>query len=135
MDKIIAVDFDGTIVENKFPEIGEIKQNHVLGLSMIEILKHMQECGMKLILWTCRTGKLLDEAVNFCKEQGLIFDAVNDDLESQKEIWGDKLEEWKNSGKARKVYAHFYLDDRALPPDILFKKLIKGVLDDLSSGH
>lgn len=132
MDKIIAVDFDGTIVENKFPKIGEVRKT--FGVSVIEFLVSMQNQGVKLILWTCRTGETLDEAINFCKERGLVFDAVNDDLESQKEIWGEKLEEWKKSGKARKVYADMYLDDRAMSLEAFSYEIKKAILnDDLSS--
>jgi len=66
----VAVDFDGTIVENKFPAIGKPM------LFAFETLKAMQQKGMLLILWTVRKGKELDEAVAFCRENGVEFYAV-----------------------------------------------------------
>ena len=68
---IIAVDFDGTIVEHKYPEIGKEKP------FAIETLKLLQQEGNRLILWTSREGELLDAAVAFCHERGLDFYAVN----------------------------------------------------------
>ena len=62
--KIIAVDFDGTLVENKWPEIGApIEKN-------IAKVKAEQEAGAKIILWTNRVGEPLEKALSFCKEQG-----------------------------------------------------------------
>jgi hydroxymethylpyrimidine pyrophosphatase-like HAD family hydrolase len=93
---IIAVDFDGTIVEHKFPEIGkEIP-------FAIETLKLIQQKGHKLILWTYRSGKELEEAVKFCENKGLYFHAVNNDFEG---------EEFDNT-YSRKIYADMYIDDR-----------------------
>ncbi|HOS84413.1 MAG TPA: hypothetical protein PK199_05800, partial [Bacteroidales bacterium] len=60
----IAVDFDGTIVEHKYPEIGEIK------LFAFETLRELQKQGHQLILWTYRYGKELDDAVAFCRKHG-----------------------------------------------------------------
>lgn len=67
----IAVDFDGTIVEHKYPEIGEELPFAVDTLKMLIADRH------KLILWTVREGKLLDDAVNWCRERGVEFYAVN----------------------------------------------------------
>lgn len=72
--KIIAVDFDGTLCENKWPEIGAANDE------LIEYLKKRQASGDKIILWTCRVGELLQQAVRFCYNRGLIFDAVNENL-------------------------------------------------------
>ena len=69
---IIAVDFDGTIVEHKYPEIGRERP------FAIDTLKLLQAEGNRLILWTSREGKLLEEAVAFCHDRGLDFYAVND---------------------------------------------------------
>src|SRR5262245_59896970 len=69
--KIIAVDFDGTIVEHKYPAIGKEM------LFAFATLKALQLKGHKLILWTIRTGELLQEAVDFCKANGVEFYAVN----------------------------------------------------------
>jgi hypothetical protein len=93
---IIAVDFDGTIVEHKFPEIGkEIPY-------AIETLKLIQKKGHKLILWTYRSGEELKAAVEFCEKRGLYFHAVNNDFEG---------EEFDNT-YSRKIYADMYIDDR-----------------------
>jgi hydroxymethylpyrimidine pyrophosphatase-like HAD family hydrolase len=95
---IIAVDFDGTIVKHKYPSIGkEIP-------FAIKTLKLLQEKGHKLILWTYRSGKELDEAVKFCEKRGLTFYAVNNDFEG---------EEFDNT-YSRKIYADIYIDDRNL---------------------
>ena len=67
---IIAVDFDGTLCENKWPEIGMPNEE------LIEYLKKRQANGEKLILWTNRVGNRLDEAVKWSAEKGLVFDAV-----------------------------------------------------------
>jgi len=95
---IIAVDFDGTIVQHKYPKIGKEKP------FAIKTLKLIQGKGHQLILWTYRSGKELDEAVKFCEERGLIFHAVNNNLHEE--------ELYHNS--SRKVYADIYIDDRNL---------------------
>ena len=68
---IIAIDFDGTIVEDAYPKIGKPL------LFSIETIKKLQSEGHRLILWTYRTGKRLKEAVEFCKKEGIEFYAVN----------------------------------------------------------
>lgn len=102
---IIAVDFDGTIAADCFPEIGEPM------LFAVESLKALKNQGNKLILWTCRTDlperKYLTEAVEFCRELGIEFDAVNDNVQDAPFI---------DKGNCRKVYADFYIDDKALQP-------------------
>ena len=94
---IIAIDFDGTLVGDKFPEIGE---PNTLLIELAQIWRHM---GAKLVLWTCRHGKVLDEAVAFCKEQGLEFDSVNTNIPEVQMMYGTDT---------RKVYADIYLDDK-----------------------
>lgn len=95
---ILAVDFDGTLVENKFPSIG--KPDYIIS----GMVKTYQNMGWKIILWTCRTGQTLQEAVDFCKEQlDLEFDAVNDNLPEVQQYFGEST---------RKVFANMYLDDR-----------------------
>jgi hypothetical protein len=96
--KIICIDFDGTIVEHAFPRIGK-----PLPLA-IEVIKELKEAGFKLILWTCREGKYLDEAVLFCIGYGLEFDGIN---ETPPEL------EFRPEG-GRKAYADYYIDDRNL---------------------
>ena len=99
--KVIAVDFDGTLAKSQYPSIGE--PNHLL----IAALKEAKKNGAKIILWTCRSGKELEEAVLWSRMQGLKFDAINDDLPEVKERFGDT---------SKKIFAHYYIDDRALRP-------------------
>lgn len=102
---IAAVDFDGLLVENKFPEIGKIRQ------CMFDAIKSLQERGWKIILWSCRTEDMLSEAVAFCTNHGLLPDAVNENIEEVKEYFG---------GDTRKVFANIYLDDRNAQYDSFF---------------
>ena len=96
---IIAVDFDGTIVEHKYPAIGrEIP-------FAIETLKKLRGDRHKLILWSVREGKLLQEAVDFCRERGLEFYAVNKDYPE---------EEQEHKHYSRKLKADLFIDDRNL---------------------
>jgi hypothetical protein len=92
----IAVDFDGTIVEDSYPSIGKPR------LFAFDTLKKLQEKGHRLILWTYRHGRALDEAVAFCKENGINFYAVNKSF--PEEIFDDKY--------SRKVNADLFIDDR-----------------------
>jgi len=97
--KIIAVDADGTLCEDKYPEIGEPRQ-HIID----RLIQHKQDGG-KVILWTCRNKEHSDEIVEWAKGLGLEFDAVNDDLPEVKETDFGK-------SKSAKVYADIYLDDK-----------------------
>jgi hydroxymethylpyrimidine pyrophosphatase-like HAD family hydrolase len=93
---IIAVDFDGTIVEDEYPDIGKPR------IFAFETLKKLQENGHRLILWTYRSGIRLNEAVAFCKKNGIEFYAVNKSFE----------EEQFDYSKSRKIYADLFIDDR-----------------------
>jgi len=95
----IAVDFDGTIVEHRYPKIGKEKP------FAIDTLRRLQSEGHKLILWSVREGERLNEAVEFCRERGLEFYAVNSDFPNAA---------WSGSGVSRKVKADVYIDDRNL---------------------
>ena len=75
---IIAVDFDGTIVIDRYPDIG----NEIP--FAVETLKLLQQERHRLILWSVREGKLLDEAVAWCRERGVEFYAVNKEYPEQK---------------------------------------------------
>ena len=92
MNKIIAVDFDGTLVENKYPEIGKPLRGFTDDTLFNELIT-LRKRGVKVILWTCRLGKELENAVNFCKSMGLEFDAINDDVEEVKEKF-ESYKEW-----------------------------------------
>lgn len=102
MRKVIAVDFDGCLCDNKWPQIGPPNMN-VINAALME-----QAQGAALILWTCRTGKLLEAAVEFCKQYGLYFDAVNENLPERITEYG---------GDCRKISADEYWDDRAVLRD------------------
>lgn len=93
----IAVDFDGTIVEHHYPEIGKERP------FAVATLKQLIKDGHKLILWTVREGKLLDEAVEWCKSRGITFYAVNQDY--------DEDEKDKNPYFSRKIKAQMFIDD------------------------
>ena len=97
--KIIAVDFDGTIVEDRYPEIGKPQ------LFAFETLLKLQEEGHRLILWTYRVNEKLDAAVAFCREKGLEFYAVNESYP------GENPADPENS---RKIHADLFIDDRNL---------------------
>jgi len=94
---IICVDFDGTLCKHKFPAIGKADKE------LIQKLINHRKNGDKLILWTCRDGKVLDEAVEWCKKLGLEFDTINDDLQEIKDSF---------IYKSQKVYGDIYIDDR-----------------------
>ena len=93
----IAVDFDGTIVEHKYPEIGKPL------LFAFETLKELQKQKHELILWTYRAGKELDEAVEFCSKNGIEFYAINKNFPE---------EEFDEQTISRKINADVYIDDR-----------------------
>lgn len=96
---IIAVDFDGTIVEHRYPRIGQEVPFAVDTLKMLQQEKH------RLILWSVREGELLDEAVEWCRAKGLEFYAVNKDYPE---------EEADHKGFSRKIKADLFIDDRNL---------------------
>ena len=100
----IAVDFDGTIVENRYPEIGDDSHyTHTLGRGT-ETLKMLIKDRHRLILWTCREGRLLDDAINWCKERGVEFWAINKDFPEE--------DITKNHQFSRKIKADLFIDDR-----------------------
>jgi len=94
----IAVDFDGTIVEHEYPKIGKEK------LFAFRTLKELEKQGVRLILWTFRTGKELEEAVEYCRNNGIEFYAVNRNYP----------EEVVDETVSRKIDADIYIDDKNL---------------------
>ena len=92
---IIAVDFDGTCVTHKYPEIGE-------DIGAVPVLKELTERGAQLILWTMRSGNSLDSAVEWFRANGIPLAGVNHNRTQHT---------WTSSPKA---YAHLYIDDAAL---------------------
>lgn len=93
---IIAVDFDGTIVDHMFPIIGPER------LNAFYFLRKLKEEGHKLILWTCREGVYLQHAIDYCEHNGVTFDAVNDNVKGI------------NFETSRKIYYDLLVDDRNL---------------------
>lgn len=102
---ILAIDFDGTIVADRFPEIGEPL------FGVVESLLKLREHGDKLILYTCREDtaerNYLSEAVDFCRQLGVEFDAINTNVPDSP---------YAHMGNSRKPYADFYIDDKAIQP-------------------
>ena len=103
--KFIAVDFDGTLNESAFPEIGEVKEIH---LEVHDAIRKLKEEGNTMILWTCREDdperSYLTEAIEWCKKYGLEFDYVNENPASP---FGDTK---------RKIYEDIYIDDKSINP-------------------
>jgi hypothetical protein len=95
---IFAVDFDGTIVEHRYPDIGPERCDALI------TLKHLQQAGHQIIIWTCRTGEDLAEVVQWCKKNDFKPDAYNCNPDS---IPGFGVP---------KVLADVYIDDRNFPP-------------------
>ncbi len=100
MRKVIAVDFDGTLCTKNWPKIG--KPNSKLISQLIEERKK----GTAVILFTCREKKLLKEAVDWCREQGLEFDEINRNIR-------ERVQTYRTD--SRKISADIYIDDRAAP--------------------
>ena len=99
-NKIIAVDFDGTLCEDAWPGIGAPRQ------AVIDYVREQQRQGARLILWTNRTGEKLNEAALWCVNHGINFEAINENLPDMVEYFGNDC---------RKVFANEYIDDRAIP--------------------
>ena len=95
---IIAIDFDGTIVEDRYPEIGNERPFAIDTLKMLIQEQH------RLILWTVREGKELEEAVDWCRQRGVEFYAVNKDFPEENEEL--------NRSFSRKIKADIFIDDR-----------------------
>ena len=93
---LIAIDFDGTIVEDRYPDIGKPM------MFAFETIQRLQSDGHRLILWTYRTGKPLQEAIDFCKKHGVEFYAINKNYP----------EEEFDPNTPRKLKADIFIDDR-----------------------
>lgn len=102
--KILAVDFDDTIVvsrdNNEKHEVEIVSPKR----DVVEFVKKFKALGGSVILNTCRHGVSLDKAVMYCKDLGIEFDKINENLDNEVEKWGD----------CRKIFAHYYLDDKAM---------------------
>jgi len=109
----IAIDFDGTIVENRYPGIGKPKS------FAFQTMKKLEEQGFTLILWTYRSGEKLQEAVDFCKENGIEFYAVNKSYPE---------EEYTND-ISRKIQADIFIDDRNIGGFLGWGKVYQLLMD------
>ena len=96
----IAVDFDGTIVKHRYPDIGEEIP------FAVDTLKALQQRHHKLILWSVREGELLDEAVEWCRKRGLEFYAINREYPEETTD--------NNPHFSRKLKVDVFIDDRNL---------------------
>lgn len=96
---IIAVDFDGTIVEHRYPEIGRERPYATQVLRMLIEERH------QLILWTMREGQLLEDAIKWCDERGVTFYAINSDM-------SDRFSNTDRGNYSCKVNADIFIDDR-----------------------
>jgi len=108
---ILAIDYDGTLFSGSYPDKGNPKHD------IINKVKEFKKHGAEIVLWTCRGGEPLKEAIERCKEVGLEFDAINETTPSNRE-W---VEEERARGQEfcdKKIFAHFYVDDRAANLDI-----------------
>ena len=122
---IIAVDFDGILCENEFPEIGRPKYN------VISMIRQLIDCGHEVVLWTCRVDNELDKAVDWCGDYGLHFCAINENAPSNIKQYKDKY-----PNGTRKVYADIYIDDHNIEflmgykgEAALLKYLRRGVIE------
>ena len=97
---IIAIDFDGTIVEHAYPDIGKPIP------FAIETLLQIQKDGHKLILWTVRRGRLLQDAIDYCAQRGLYFYAENENYRGENKELGEEV--------SRKLSVDMFIDDRNL---------------------
>lgn len=111
---IVAVDFDGTLCENAFPNIGAPKKD------VIATIKEYQSYGWKIILWTCRNKEHLTKAIAWCKLYGLEFDAVNTNLPEVQEMFG---------GDTRKIFADVYIDDK----NVLIKEVDRSGIRNINT--
>lgn len=100
---IIAVDFDGILCENEFPEIGAPKYE------IISLVRQLIDNGHEVILWTTRNGEELVAAVDWCGSYGLHFNNVNGPATSNREEYRDRY-----PTESRKIYADIYIDDHNL---------------------
>lgn len=124
LPKVLAVDFDGVLCEDNFPRIGAPKNK------IIEHIKYLKGCGVKIILWTSRCNfkngeQFLNQAVNWCKAQGLEFDAVNKNIDEVIKL---------TKSDTRKIYADYYLDDRNITVD-WFNFFGKALFDGERNKH
>jgi len=107
MNYILSVDYDGTLFQDSWPKIGKPVKD------VINKVKDFKEAGASVILWTCREGRSLQEALSRCSKEGLEFDSVNESCPDQKKYQQKKLLENGEIFGLRKIYADLYIDDKS----------------------
>lgn len=103
----LAMDYDGTLFEGTWPKLGDPRKD------VIKQVKAFKKCGSEIILWTCREGKSLQEAISRCSEQRLSFDSINANSPEQLAYQQKKLKETGDVFGLRKIYADLYVDDKS----------------------
>ena len=97
---IVAIDYDGTMTRSmSYPDVGELRD------CLVELVKELKQNGVVTILWTCRAGKDLDDAVTYLKSKGVEFDYIN-------EGYPPNVEAYKEIGLSPKIGADIYYDDK-----------------------
>ncbi len=125
MPFVLAVDYDDTLFSGGIEAEGTSKEE------IINKVKEFKENGAEIVLWTCREGNGLKEAVKKCEEVGLKFDSINENSPSVvKYIMGKEKEGWTLA--SRKILADFYLDDKAFNLDFFLKVKVKETCDQFA---
>ena len=125
MPFVLAVDYDDTLFSGGIEAEGTAKEE------IINKVKEFKKNGAEIVLWTCREGIGLKEAVKKCKEVGLEFDSINENSPSVvKYIMGKEKEGWTLA--SRKILADFYLDDKAFNLDFFLKVKVKETCDQFA---
>jgi hydroxymethylpyrimidine pyrophosphatase-like HAD family hydrolase len=125
MPFVLAVDYDDTLFSGGIEAEGTAKEE------IINKVKEFKENGAEIVLWTCREGSALEEAVSRCKDVGLEFDSINENSPSvykyvkEKEKTGEFL-------AGRKILADFYVDDKAYNLDFFLKIKVKETCDQFA---
>jgi L-rhamnose isomerase len=122
MPFILAVDYDGTLFEGSWPEKGAPRQD------VIDKVKEFKAHGSEIALWTCREDKSLKEAIERCQEVGLEFDAINSNTPAELAYMKEKYKKGEVFA-LRKIFADFYLDDKAYNIDFFLKINVKATCD------
>jgi Zn-finger protein len=126
MDYVVAIDFDGTLFLDSYPGRG------VLCRPVINQAKFLKNLGVHFVLWTCREGEPLADAVRRCKEEGLEFDAVNDNTDEVETWLGTHMTADGARYGQHKVFADLYVDDSAKGSVEFFLSIRR--VEDLPTG-
>lgn len=96
---IFAIDFDGTIVRDDYPHVGDLIPEAA------EAIRELKRMGHQVIIWTCREGPARDAMIYFLKQQEIPYDRVNEHVPEQIQRYG---------ADPRKIFANYYIDDRSI---------------------